>query len=65
MWQLVKDLVSGCAAWMRWQANRHEALNSPEMRANARAKQGAKIRDEATDAVKANDLDEIRKQAGE
>jgi hypothetical protein len=64
MWELIKNTVAAIAAFLRIQDRRSAAANSPEMKANARAKTDAKIRDAATNAVAKNDLDEVRRQAG-
>ena len=65
MIEILKNLISGVAAFLRLKERRQELDNSPAMQANARAKTDAKIRDAANTAVKADDLDEIRRQAGE
>ena len=44
---------------------REERMNAPAMVDNAKAKTDAQIKDDATAAVAANDLDEVRKQAAE
>lgn len=65
MLQFIKDLVSGLAAWLRLQDRKQAALDSPQMQANARAKDNAAIRDTAVAAVKNDDLESIRRQAAE
>ena len=65
MWQLLKDLASGAAAFLRFREKRQELTNTPEMQANAKAKTDAEIRNTSTAAVAKNDLDEIRKLAAE
>jgi hypothetical protein len=65
MWQLLKDLISGAAALMRFKERKQELANSPAMQANAAAARDAKTRTDATTAVAKNDLDEIRRQAAE
>ena len=65
MWQLIKDLVSGTAAFFRFREKQSDRMNTEEMQANERAKTNAAIRNAATRAVADNDLAEIRKQAGE
>jgi hypothetical protein len=65
MWQLVKDIVSGAAALLRFREKKLDLDNSPAMQANARAKADQQIKDAATKAVAANDLDEMRRQAAE
>ena len=44
---------------------RNELKNSEEMKRNAKAKSDAEVRERATKAVASNDLNEIRRQAGE
>lgn len=65
MWQLLKDAISGAAAFFRWKDKQWEQLNTPEMQSNARAQANAKIRDAATQAVAKDDIDEIRRRAAE
>ena len=65
MWQLIKDTISGLAAFFRLKEAADARANSPAMQANAGAKRDAKIRNSATDAVAKDDLDEIRRQAAE
>ena len=65
MLTLIKDLISGIAAFLRIKEKSDDRANSPEMQANARAKQDAEIRDSANTAVVNNDLDEIRRKAAE
>lgn len=65
MLQFIKDLVSGIAAWLRLQDRKQAAMDSPQIQANARAKNDAAIRDTAVEAVKNDDLDAIRRQAAE
>lgn len=65
MWTLIKDLISGAAAFFRFREKQGDRLNTEEMRANARAKTDAQIRNTATNAVAKDDLEEIRKLAGQ
>lgn len=65
MLEFIKDLVSGLAAWLRLQDRKQAVLDSPQMQANARAKDNAAIRDTAVAAVKNDDLETIRRQAAE
>jgi hypothetical protein len=65
MLQILKDLISGAAALFRFREKQQDLVNSPAMQANASAKRDAAIRDAATAAVGKNDLEEIRRQAGE
>ena len=65
MFQLLKDLVSGAAAFFRFSEKKQELANSPEMQNNARARQDEAIREAATKAVADCDLSEIRRQAAE
>lgn len=65
MYDIIKNIISGLAAFLRLKERRQELDNTPEMQANERAKTDAKIRDAATDAVKRDNLAEIRRQAGE
>lgn len=65
MWQLIKDAISGVAAFLRLKEKADDRANTPTMQANARAAQDAKIRDASTAAVKADSLDEIRRRAAE
>lgn len=62
---LIKDLISGLAAFFRAKEKAEDRINSPAMQANAEAKRDAEIRTAATTAVKRDDLDEIRKRAAE
>jgi hypothetical protein len=65
MWQFIKDLVSGTAAFLRLKEKRQELDNTPEMQANGQARVTADIEADATKAVADGNLDEIRKQAAE
>ena len=65
MWQLIKDLVSGTAAFFRFSEKKQELANSPEMQENARARQDQFTRDAITKAMADCDLAEIRRQAAE
>ena len=65
MWTLIKDLVSGAAALLRFKEKKQDLENSPAMQANAEARRDAAIKDSALSAVAKNDLDAIRKQASE
>ena len=65
MWQLIKDLVSGTAAFFRAKEKTQDRLNTDAMQANARAQHNAAIRNAATKAVAKDDLEEIRRQASE
>lgn len=65
MWQLIKDFVSGAAAYMRFSEKEQDLKNAPEITANANAARDAKIKDAAVRAVADGDLDEIRRRAAE
>lgn len=65
MWQLLKDLISGAAALFRMKEKADDRANTPDMQANAKAAQDAKIRDAATTAVAKDDLDEVRRRAAD
>lgn len=65
MWTLIKNSVASLAAFLGLQRSRQDALNTDRMQANERARQDAAIKDSANRAVAENDLDEIRKKAGE
>ena len=65
MFQLLKDLVSGAAAFFRLSEKKQELANTPEMQDNARARQDKAVRDAAVKAVADCDLSEIRRQAAE
>lgn len=65
MFAFIKDLVSGVAAFFRFSEKKQDLANSPEMQANAKAQQRADVKAEATAAVADNDLEKIRKLAGE
>lgn len=65
MWTLIKNSVAALAAFLGLQRARNDALNTEQMQANERARQDAAIKDSAARAVADNDLDEIRKKAGE
>lgn len=65
MWQILKDFVSGVAAFLRFREKRQDIVNAPEMTANAAAARDAAMRDAANKAVAKGDLDEIRKRAAE
>jgi hypothetical protein len=61
----IADLVSGLAAFFRIKEKADDRANSPAMQANSRAKQDAEIRAAALAAVKADELERIRKLASE
>lgn len=65
MWPMIKDIISGAAAFFRFREKQGDRLNTEEMRANARAKQDAKTKDAIAKAIADNDLDEIRRRASE
>lgn len=65
MFSLLKDIISGIAAFLRIKEKSDDRANSPQMQANAAAERDAAIRDSASAAVKANDLAEIRRRAAE
>ena len=65
MLTLIKDIISGLAAFFRAKEKTQDRLNTPEMQANERAKTNAAIRNAATKAVAKDDLEEIRRQASE
>lgn len=65
MWELIKNLISGTAAFFRLREKQSDRLNTPEMQANAKAKTDAEIRSAATRAVAKDDLEAIRRQAAE
>ncbi len=59
------DIISAIAAFLRLKEKADDRRNAPEIRANERAKQNAEIRDTATNAVKTDDLEKIRRMAAE
>ena len=61
----ITDAVSGLAAYFRFAEKKIDLTNSPEMQANARAKQDQLTRDAAAKAVADCDLEAIRRQAAE
>jgi len=63
--KVIADLVSGLAAFFRFKERKQELDNDPRIVANQEAKRDATIRDSATEAVKTDDLEAIRKQAAE
>jgi hypothetical protein len=65
MFTFIGNLVSGLAAFFRLKEKRLDLDNSPEMQANAKAQQRAEIKEDATKAVASDDLEKIRKLAGE
>lgn len=65
MLAFIGNLLSGLAAYFRFSEKKLDLTNSPEMQANARAKQDQITRDAATKAVADCDLEEIRRQAAE
>jgi hypothetical protein len=65
MWQFIKDLVSGTAAFFRFSEKKQDLANTPEMQENARARQDQITRDAAIKALADCDLAEIRRQAAE
>lgn len=65
MLPFLSNLLSGLAAYFRFAEKKQDLTNSPEMQANARAKQDQAARDAAVKAVADCDLDEIRRQAAE
>lgn len=65
MWQLIKDLASAAAAFLRLSEKRHDAVNAPDMKANAQAKTDQGIKDDARAAIASGDIDKIRKLTAE
>ena len=65
MFSFLGNLVSGLAAFFRLSEKKLDLTNSPEMQANARAKQDQLTRDAAAKAIADCDLAEIRRQAAE
>ncbi len=65
MWQLIKDVISGAAAFFRFSEKKQDLTNTPAMQANVRARQDQIARDAAVKAVADCDLAEIRRQAAE
>ena len=65
MWQALKDLISGAAAFFRFSEKKQDLANTPAMQDNERARQDQSIRAAATQAIADCDLAEIRRQAAE
>lgn len=65
MWQLIKDIVSGAAAFCRFKEKKQELVNSPEMQANAGAQTTAAITADATNAVATRDAAAVEKGLAE
>ena len=65
----LSSILEIVAGWIKWQGNREERLNSPEIKNNEAAKRDAELKDEAVKIVekasKTGDLDEIRKASAD
>lgn len=65
MIEIIKNFLAAAAAGLGFLKKKQELDNSPQQQANAAAKTDAEIKDDATRAVRSNDLEAIRRQASE
>lgn len=65
MFELLKNFARALAEGLGFARKRQELVNSDAQQANAAAKTDSAIKKNATDAVARDDIEEIRRQAGE
>lgn len=65
MSDIVSNTAAAAAAGLGILKKQQDLIHTPQQQANASAKTDAEIRDDATEAVRNEDIEEIRKQAAE